>query len=259
MWIMGADPAYDCRVAGDALGRIPFLVVQDLFMTEAASLAEVVLPAASFAETDGSYTNLTGRLQAIRAGMRPPGQARPDWWIIVQLARRMVDSKRQRAWDFASPADVLSEIARVVPGYRGVDYARMKEIGWQPPVKQPVPRRAFVRAELDTTSRNPEYPLALLTGRLLYDRGMLLRRSEPIENLVPEAFVMIHPSDAEKLELSHGDSVSVISPEGRLRFTLKVSEEIVPGAAFAPVNLSDAPLSVLLADRWTLPYVRIVK
>jgi predicted molibdopterin-dependent oxidoreductase YjgC len=259
MWIMGADPAYDCRVAGDALGRIPFLVVQDLFMTEAASLAEVVLPAASFAETDGSYTNLTGRLQAVRAGMRPPGQARPDWWIIVQLARRMVDSKRQRAWDFSRPADVLSEIARVVPGYRGVDYARMKDIGWQPPVKQPAARRAFVRAELDVTPRDPEYPLALVTGRLLYDRGMLLRLSEPTQNLVPEAFIMIHPSDAEELGLSDGDSVSVISPQGRLRFSLKVGEEIVPGAAFAPANLSDAPLSVLLADRWALPYVRIVK
>jgi NADH-quinone oxidoreductase chain G len=259
MWIMGADPAYDCRVAGDALGRIPFLVVQDLFMTEAASLAEVVLPAASFAETDGSYTNLTGRLQALRAGMRPPGQARPDWWIIVHLARRMVDSKRQRSWDFSSPADVLGEIARVVPGYRGVDYAKMKDIGWQPPVKLPAPRRAFVRAELDITPRDPEYPLALVTGRLLYDRGMLLRRSEPIENLVPEAFVMIHPSDAKELGLSDGDSVSVISPEGRLRVTLKVSGGIVPGAAFAPANLSDAPLSVLLADRWTLPHVRIVK
>ena len=111
----------------------------------------------------------------------------------------------------------------------------------------------------DITHHDPEYPLALVTGRLLYDRGMLLRLSEPIDNLVPEAFVMIHPSDAEKLELSDGDSVSVISPEGRLRFSLKVSEEIVPGAAFAPANLSDAPLSVLLADRWTLPYVRIVK
>jgi predicted molibdopterin-dependent oxidoreductase YjgC len=135
----------------------------------------------------------------------------------------------------------------------------MKDIGWQPPAKQPATRRAFVRAELDITRHDPEYPLALVTGRLLYDRGMLLRRSKPIENLVPEAFIMVHPSDAEKLELSDGESVSVISPQGRLRFTLKVSEEIVPGAAFAPANLSDAPLSVLLADRWTMPFVRIVK
>jgi predicted molibdopterin-dependent oxidoreductase YjgC len=259
MWIMGADPAHDCRVAGDALGRIPFLVVQDLFMTETASLAEVVLPAASFAETDGCFTNLTGRLQEVRAGMRPPGRARLDWWIIVELARRMVDSKRQRAWDFASSADVWSEIARVIPGYRGIDYAHMKDVGWQPPPKQLPARRAFAHAELDITPRDPEYPLALITGRLLYDRGMLLGLSEPIQNLVPRAFILIHPTDAEKLGLSDGDSVSVVSPEGRLGFTLKVSDGIVPGAAFAPTDLSDAPLGVLFADRWTLPWVRIVK
>jgi NADH-quinone oxidoreductase chain G len=118
MWIVGADPADECRIAGEALGRIPFLVVQDLFMTDTASLAEVILPAASFTEADGSYVNLTGRLQALRAGMRPPGQARPDWWIIVELARRMVGDKQRRAWDFGQPSDVLREIAKALPDFR---------------------------------------------------------------------------------------------------------------------------------------------
>jgi NADH-quinone oxidoreductase subunit G len=150
IWIMGADPAHDRRAdpaAGEALGRIPFLVVQDLFMTDTASLAEVVLPAASFAETDGSFINLTGRLQTIQAAMRPPAQARPDWWIIAELARRIVDSKRQKAWAFSSAADVLGEIARTLPGYRGVSYAKMGGEGWQPPAAQAVVRRAFVRVE----------------------------------------------------------------------------------------------------------------
>jgi NADH-quinone oxidoreductase chain G len=150
MWIMGADPAHDCHAdlaAGEALAGIPFLVVQDLFMTDTASLAEVVLPAASFAETDGSFINLTGRLQTIHAALRPPAQTRPDWWIIAELARRMVDGKRQRAWGFSSAADVLAEIARALPGYRGVSYATIGKEGWQPPAPQETVRRAFVRVE----------------------------------------------------------------------------------------------------------------
>jgi NADH-quinone oxidoreductase chain G len=259
MWIMGADPARDCRRAGDALGRIPFLVVQDLFMSDTASLAEVVLPAASFAETGGSFINLTGRLQAVHAAMRPPGRARPDWWIIAELAMRMVDGKRKRAWDFSGPADVLAEITKVIRGYRGVDYAKMAESGWQRPAPSTKARRSFVLVEPDAADPEPGYPLTLVTGRLLYDRGTLLRRSERIQNLVPEAFVMIHPSDAEKLGLADGDNASVVSAVGRLGLSVKLSEEIVPGVAFAPLNLSEAPLSVLFTDRWSLPRVRIVK
>jgi NADH-quinone oxidoreductase subunit G len=175
LWIMGADPANDCCKAGEVLGRIPFLIVQDLFMTDTASLAEVVLPAASFAETEGSFINLTGRLQVIRPAMRPPGQARADWWIITRLARRMVDGKQQRAWDFSEPADVLQEIAKVVPGYRGLDYARLGEAGWQRVVPQAAARRSFVMVAADIMVPDPDYPLTLVTGRLLYDRGTLLR------------------------------------------------------------------------------------
>jgi NADH-quinone oxidoreductase chain G len=269
MWIMGADPAHDCRMASSALGHIPFLVVQDLFLTETASLASVVLPAASFAETDGSLTNLTGRWQAIRAAMRPPGQARPDWWIITQLARVMVDSKRQRAWDFAGTADVLSEMARVLPGCRGLDHTTMGEGGWQCPEQAEATRRAFVRVAPDPSGlsysgpgrspQHPDYPLILVTGWLLYDRGTLLRRSRRIEKLVPDSFVMIHPADAAELGLADGDDVSLVSAKGRLGFILRVSEEVVPGAVFAPLDLSDVPLSVLFENCWTSPRVKVVK
>ncbi len=257
MWIMGADPASDCRMASEALGRIPFLVVQDLFMTDTASLAEVVLPAASFAETDGSFINLTGRLQSVRATMRPPAQARPDWWIIVELARRMVDSKQKRTWEFSGPADVLNEMSRVLPHWRGVDYAQMGETGWQQPAPPPLTRRTFKLDEAQSPAHNPKFPLTLVTGYQLYDRGTLLRCSERIQNLVPEAFVMVHPSDAETLGLVDGDDASVVSATGRLALTVRVSDEVVPGVAFAPWNLSTAPLSVLFADRWALPQVRI--
>ncbi len=257
MWIMGADPATESRGADEALGRVPFLIVQDLFLTDTASQAEVVLPAASFAETAGCYINLTGRLQPIQPGKRPPGSARPDWQIISDLATHMVDRKRRRFWDFAGPAEVMNEITKIVPGYRGVDCTALEDEGWQPPAPQAATRRSFVRTELQLPPEDPEYPFILVPGRLLYDRGTLLRRSERIQRLVPEAFVLIHPSDAQRLGLADGDDASVVSSAGRLRFKVKVSDEVVPGVAFAPRNLSVAPLSVLYTDDWTLPRVRI--
>lgn len=259
MWIIGADPASCSQRAGEVLGRIPFLVVQDLFMNDTASMAEVVLPAASFAETGGSFMNVTGRIQAIRGAVRPPGEARPDWWIITQVAARMVDSKRKRVWDFTGPAEILAEIAKVLPGYRGLDAARMGEAGWQRPRPEATVRRSLTHVEQVPSRPDPDYPLILVTGRALYDRGTLLRRTDWIRDLVPEAFVAIHPADAERFGLADGDDASLISAVGRLGLTVKVSTEVVPGVAFAPLNLSEAPLGVLSADRSMLPRVRISK
>jgi predicted molibdopterin-dependent oxidoreductase YjgC len=259
LWIIGADPANRSRRAGEALGRIPFLVVQDLFMTDTASMAEVVLPAASFAETGGSFINVTGRIQAMHGAVRPPGEARPDWWIITQIAVRMVDSKRKRAWDFPGPAEILAEIAKVLPGYRGLDMASIGETGWQRPRPEATMRRSLTRVEQVPSRPDPDYPLILVTGRALYDRGTLLRRTDRIRDLVPEALVAIHPADAERFGLADGDDASLVSAVGRLGLTVRVSTEVVPGVAFAPLNLSEAPLGVLFADRSMLPKVRISK
>ena len=259
MWIMGADPANDCQVAGEALGQIPFLVVQDLFLTDTASLAEVVLPAATFTETDGCFTNLTGRWQAVHAARRPPGLARPDWWIITELAKRMVGEKQQKSWTFAAPGDVLAEICRILPRYRDLSYAAMGASGWQPPAQEVPSRRAFIRVEMDLPPHDPEYPLILLPGRLLYDRGTLLLRSERLQHLVPGAFVVINPTDAGRLDLVEGEAISVVSAQGRLGFTVCISDEIVPGTVFAPLNLSDAPLSVLFTRRQACTPVRLEK
>jgi ferredoxin-nitrate reductase len=140
-----------------------------------------------------------------------------------------------------------------------VDYAAMGDQGWQPPTERAALRRAFARIEPALPPRDPEYPLVLLTGRLLYDRGTFLSRCGRIQNLVPDASVVIHPADARKLGVDDGDDASVVSAKGRLGLTVRVSDEIMQGAAFAPLNLSEAPLSVLYEDRWTLPRVRIVK
>jgi NADH-quinone oxidoreductase chain G len=259
MWIMGADPVRHSRVAGNVLAQIPFLVVQDLFLTETASLAEVVLPAASFAESEGSVINLTGRLQAMEAAKYPPGLARADWWIIAQLARLMVPPKQQRAWDFSGPDDVRDEITKALPGYRDMDRAAMAAGGWQPARGQEPARRAFARVKAEARKEDREYPLVLSTGRLFYDRGALLRYTEPIQRVVPKGYVMMHPADAEQYGLADGDDVAVVSRTGRLRTTLRVSDEVAAGSVFAPLNINDAPLSVLFENRWTWPRVQVVK
>jgi NADH-quinone oxidoreductase chain G len=147
LWIMGANPAAEWPGAGERLENIPFLVVQDVSATETAAFAEVALPAATLAESDGTLVNLTGRLQAIGAAKRPPGEARPDWWIVAEAAKRMLDAKRQKAWEFAGPPDILAEIAKVVPDYQGVSPTVLGAEGWQPPARRAPERRSFVRPE----------------------------------------------------------------------------------------------------------------
>jgi NADH-quinone oxidoreductase chain G len=277
LWIMGANPAIERAGWGEALAQIPFLVVQELFLTQTASLADVVLPAASFAETDGTYINLTGRLQVLRAAKRPPGQAQPDWWIITELARRLVDPKRRGAWDFSGPDSILSEIVKVgsargvlgsargVLGSQGLDEQQAEGKGWLPPDQKQTARRAFARIELEPPALDADWPLVLLTGRLFYDRGTLQRRSERVLDATPDPFVLIHPADAEAIGVVDGDTVTVVSAGGRLlsqpqlELIAQVSDEIVAGVVFVPLNLSDPPVGVLLADDCPSPRVRVVK
>jgi predicted molibdopterin-dependent oxidoreductase YjgC len=259
LWVMASDPAHDWPAAAEALKRVPFLVVQDLFLTPTAALADVVLPAASPAGTDGTLINLSGRVQALRAGKRPPGNARPDWRIVADLARRMVEPKQRRNWEFDSAADVLAEMSRVIPGWRELDQDALAGEGWQSPVAAAPNRRAVAPGPQPTPVRDANYPLILCPGRLLYDRGRWLQASGPIQAVVPEAYVTIHPADAQRLGLADGDQVSLVSPAGEVAVRLRVAAEAVPGVALAPPDLGDVSLG-RLAEAWgVLPRVRIVK
>jgi NADH-quinone oxidoreductase chain G len=261
LWVMGADPARQEPGAAGLLRQVPFLVVQDLFLTETAAVADVVLPSASFAETDGTLTNMTGRVQALHAGRRPPGQAWPDWRILVAAARHMADQKQQRAWDFAGPGDVLREIARAVPGYDGIDWAALEDEGWQSPVAaagaRERRRRGFTRIEVEGGGEDPDYPFRLATGPLFYDRGPHLKWSEILDAVVPAPFVMIHPADAQRAGAGDGDTVTLLSPAGRVERVLQVSDRVMPGVLFAPLEMGGAPLSTLAEEPGILPRVRI--
>jgi predicted molibdopterin-dependent oxidoreductase YjgC len=120
-------------------------------------------------------------------------------------------------------------------------------------------RRALTHVKAEPRVSSPGDGLTLVTGRAFYDRGTLLRCSEHIQELVPDAFVAIHPTDAERFEVANGDDVSLVSDVGRLGLRVEITDQVVQGVAFAPLNLSDAPLSVLFEDRRALPRVRIVK
>ncbi|NLF14590.1 MAG: NADH-quinone oxidoreductase subunit NuoG [Anaerolineaceae bacterium] len=259
LWIMGADPARDCPGAAGSLERIPFLVVQDLFLTDTARLADVVLPAASFAEVDGTFTNMTGRVQAIRAARYAPGEARPDWWILAEAARRLVRPKSQRAWAFSSAGDVLAEMARVLPALGALDGLAIDPGGWQPAAPPRAGRRAFVPVDAGLPARDAGGQLVLVPERLLYDRGVLLSRSERVQRVVPAPCVRVHPDDARRLGLEAGDQVSVSSAAGQWTGTLEVSEEIVPGAATIASDAGDVPASALFEACGVLPRVSIAR
>ncbi len=235
LYVMKSDPA--ALMGKVTLEKLDFLVVQDLFLTETAQLADVVLPAASFAETDGTFTNLAGRVQRVRGALRPPGEAKPDDQILIELAKAM-DSD----FGYASVGEVVAEIAELASMHRNTGYTpSLAEVEYRPPV------------------RDEEYPLALVTGRLLYDGDTRLAQSDIMRQFVPEPFVEINPADAEALGIADGATVTVASPKGKLRLAAKVSEDIRPGCVFVPQNFAAAPVSTLVDKTAAVTWVKVTE
>jgi formate dehydrogenase alpha subunit len=272
MYIVGENPLLsepDLHHAEKAIGQLDFLVVQDLFLTETAAHAHVFLPAAAFAEKEGTFTNSERRVQRVRQALPPPGQARPDWWITAQLARGVAHRLGLRVdgqFDYAGPAEIFDEMARLVPFLRGMSYARLdREGGLQWPCPTPdhpgtrllyaeafprgkgrfVPARQTVEAaELP----DAEYPLILNTGRLLYHwhGGTLTRRVAGLQALAPRLEVLVHPADAVRAGVGDGEPVRVLSRRGTLEGHARVTDAVRPGAVFVPfVKLEESAANFL--------------
>ncbi len=254
--VMGENPVVSDPAAGDtvrALEMVEFLVVQDLFLTETAQLANVVLPAACWAEKSGSYTNTERRVQWSPRAVPPRGESRPDLEMIGEIGKRL------GLWDAVpTPEEVLREINRVIPAYGGVLPERLKEapegIFWPCPTPThpgtpilhqerfatPSGRARFqpVAYRPPPEPPTPPFPLQMTTGRVVvhYNSGSLSRRVPVLSQYAPEVWVSLHPEDAGRLGLRDGEWVRVRSPRGEVEARVRVSSEMSPGLVFLPFH-----------------------
>jgi formate dehydrogenase alpha subunit len=272
MYVVGENPLLsepDLHHAEKAIGQLDVLVVQDLFLHETAERAHVFLPAAAFAEKEGTFTNSERRVQRVRAALAPPGEARPDWWITGELAKRVarrLGLDVGRHFDYAGPAAIFDEMARLTPFLAGLSHARLdREGGIQWPCPAPEhPGTPYLYAETFPRGRarfipalqtveaaelpDAAYPFVLNTGRLLYHwhGGTLTRRVQGLLELAPRLEVAIHPSDARRLGADTGARLRVASRRGELTGYACVTEAVRPGAIFVPfVKLADSAANFL--------------
>jgi NADH-quinone oxidoreductase subunit G len=271
LFIMGADPVGDRPDLREVFEKLDLLVVHELFLTETARLADVVLPAAAFAERDGTFTNTERRVQRLWKGFDPPGEAKPDWDSLTDLAHLM-----GARFAYANAEGVMDEIAEVVPIYAGLQYHHLSAqmptgIRTRPHFvyegtsfvnPQDEGRRWPVRAE-DPDARleivwlapperpapNADFPLLVVPHKRLYDDGTLIERSRILEVWVPTPLVYLNQADAKALGVADGQSVNVVSSAGQLALTARVNGQVPAGVALVPQGLEGANVSELgLAD-----------
>jgi formate dehydrogenase major subunit/formate dehydrogenase alpha subunit len=256
LYIIGENPLVsdpDLNHVEDSMDHLDLLVVQDIFMTETASRADVVLPACCFAEKDGTFSNTERRVQRVRKAVDPPGAAREDWRIIAGIARRM-----GYPMIYDNPGEIFDEIASLTPSYAGLNYDRIEHEGLHWPCPQPdhpgtpiLHTQAFpigkgVLHAIDyippAEQADDDYPLYLTTGRVLYQyhTGTMTRKTEGLNERAPESFVEISPGDAEKFGLTDGDKIRIASRRGEIVAKMTISNKAVDGTVFIPFHYAEA-------------------
>jgi NADH-quinone oxidoreductase chain G len=240
-FIMGANPAGERPDWAAKLEKAEFVVVQELFLTETAALADVVLPAVSWAESDGTFTNLERRVQrAVKALGSPDSKAAPDWMIVDHLANLM-----DANWQHPQVHHVTAEIAATVPIYSGMTWEALGDQGLQwdaAAVRKPL---ALAKAEQMAVSRSAE-GYALVAGTVLYDGGELFGLTKQMQAMSHGAVVRVNPADAEKAGISDGAAVTVRNSHGALALAVKFDSAIRPGSVWIPESLPGAPVGALL-------------
>ena len=272
LYILGEDPVMsdpDTAHLRHCLEECDFIVLQDIFPTETAPYADVLLPGVSFAEKIGTFTNTERRVQMVRKAVEPPGEAREDWRITADLARRVLaapqDTRKieasapQGGWDYSGPAQIMAEINALTPSYAGVTYERLERgETFQWPVKDathggtPVlhigkfarglgkfaPIEHVPPAELP----DDEYPMILSTGRVLYHYhgGEMSRRAQGLMAIYPQPLIEVNPDDAERLGLNGRKRVRVTSRRGSIEAEAQVTDRVPPGMVFANFHFPQA-------------------
>jgi len=264
MYIMGENPAMsdpDVDHARAAMAKLEHLVVQDIFLTETAYLADVVLPASAWPEKDGTVTNTDRMVQLGRRALTPPGEAKEDLWIIVELAKRL-----GLPWAYSHPRDVWNEMRQCMDSVKGITWERLERDSsvtypcenegdpGQPVVFQThfptaTGRGRFVPADLITAAERPDgdYPMVLITGRQLehWHTGAMTRRSGALDAIEPEAVASLHPLDLAEKNVRPGDVVTVESRRGKISLYARADEGTPRGAVFIPFCYFEAAANLL--------------
>jgi formate dehydrogenase alpha subunit len=264
VYIMGENPALsdpNLNRTRRALDSVDFLVVQDIFLSETAQYADVVLPTVCFAEKDGTFTNTERRVQRVREAVTPPGRARGDWQIICEVATKM---GYPMSYDCAG--EIMDEIASVSPIYGGMSFERIDSVGlqWPCPDKSHPGTRYLHKGKFTRGKgkfhpvefKNPaelpgrKFPFVLTTGRLLYQfhTGTMTRKSSAINQVSPTGFVEIHTDDAKRLGIGDGETVEVATIRGKVTTLAKVTGKIGKGWLFMPFHFCEGPANMLTID-----------
>jgi formate dehydrogenase major subunit len=275
MYMLGENPFLsdpNINKVRKALAALEFLVVQDIFLTETAEFADVILPASSYLEKDGTYTNTDRRVQLGRKVLDTPGQARVDWQVVQDIANRIgLD------WHYQTPRDIFDEMVTVIPSYRNLSYDNLGLTGKLYPNPDPehsdgtvvmftekfntsdglahlVPAEWLPAKELP----DEQYPFVLNTGRMLehWHTGSMTRRSYALDAIAPKALVFVHPDDAIRLGLEDGDLARVSSRRGTIELAVCVSHREAPGNVFIPFHFREAAANLLTIDEID-PYGKI--
>jgi formate dehydrogenase alpha subunit len=264
LFILGENPLLtdpNGNKIKEELKHLEFLAVQDLFMTETAEFAHVVLPGVSFAEKDGTFTNTERRVQRVRKAIDPIGNARPDWQIICDLSTRL-----GYPMEYATTADIMTEIAALTPSYGGITYDRIDHLGLQWPCpNSDHPGTEYLHKDRFTRGRgmfhvtpyvpapelpDEEYPFVLTTGRVLYHyHAMLSRKSKGLMEICPEGMLEMNPADTARLGVRDGDGlVEVSSRRGKVTVKAKSTDHLPPGVVFMTFHFKEAAANLLTID-----------
>ena len=273
-YILGEDPIMsdpDTKHIRHCLETCDFVLLQEIFPSETAPYADVLFPGASFAEKDGTFTNTERRIQKVNKAIQSPGEARPDWWITAELAKRVlaegdrpvVEAPHSR-WDYENTAQILAEIAALTPSYAGVSHKRLENgETFQWPVKDEMhPGTPILHAgqfargkgKFNAIEHVPpaelpddEYPMILSTGRVLYHwhGGQMSRRSKGLLEIYPQALIEINDGDAAKLKLNGNKRVRVTSRRGSIEAEALVTDRVPPGMVYANFHFPEASANEL--------------
>jgi formate dehydrogenase alpha subunit len=264
MYLMGENPSLsdpDATHVREAMEKLEFFVVQDIFLTETGRYADVILPATTFAEKDGTFTNTERRVQRVRKAIEPVGESHPDWLIICEIAHRM----GARGFDFQSPADIMAEITGLTPSYGGISYQRLEDgsLQWPCPSEghpgtcilhsevftRPGGKGHFAPLEYRPSAESPdaEYPLILTTNRSLFHfhTGTMTRKVKGLNILRREELVAINPADAAEIGVSDGEMVRVNSRRGSVTTRAMLTEDSPRGTVAMTFHFAESPTNEL--------------